>query len=213
MECDLTDQKMFKIALIQFRFTRFIPAIICALTLLSSCNNPRYEHHIVVGGAHPTKSANQVQVKPIDTAMYFSMINRCVDSLDRDTKNHGFEKYDLAGGAAEGGELMVYSNQNDRFKLEAVYYGETGKKVYRLYLKKKELVAAIERTTFYTMPIGIKKMQIDSVVTQSYVFKDGNVISSADAYGKVHHEKDIFKSAEIKNLLIELNEKIDKTRR
>ena len=189
-----------------------IPAIISALTLLSSCNNPRYEENIGVGGAHPIKRANQVLDKPIDTVMYASMINNYVDSIDRHTKNHGFEKYDLAGGSAEGGELMVYSNQNDRFKLEAVYYGETGKKVYCLYLKKKELVVAIENTTFYKVPIGIKKMQIDSVVTQSYVFKDGNVISSVDAYGKVHQGKDISKSTEINDLLIELTEKIDKTR-
>jgi len=203
---------MVKIALIKFRFTRFIAAIICLLTLLCGCNDPRYEENIGVGGAHPIKRAKQVQVTSIDTAMYVSMINRYVDSIDRDTKNQAFEKYDLAGGSAEGGELMVYSNQNDRFKLEAVYYGETGKKVYCLYLKKKELVVAIENTTFYKVPIGIKKMQIDSVVTQSYVFKDGNVISSVDAYGKVHQGKDISKSTEINDLLIELTEKIDKTR-
>jgi len=203
---------MFKIALIQFRFTRFIPAIICTLTLLCSCNDSRYEENIGVGGAHPIKRAKLVQDKTFDTVMYASMINHYVNSIDRLSKNCTFEKYDLAGSSAEGGELLVYSNQNGRFKLEAEYYGETGKKVYCLYLKKKELVAAIENTTFYKVPIGIKKMQIDSVVTQSYVFKDGNVISSVDAYGKVHQGKDISKSTEINDLLIELTEKIDKTR-
>ena len=190
----------------------YIWVIIPAVVLLSDCNFFNSEEGAITSVAAAEIGTKTDNEDAIDSAKYASLIIRYMDSIDRQVRNLTAKKYDLTGGSAEGGELNVYRSQAGTVKFEVLYFGETGNKEYSVYFKKRHLVAAIEKTTIYKMPIGIQKTQIDSVANYSYMFKDKNVIASINTQGVLQKGKNLKKFTEFNDLLKELTGQIDKKR-
>jgi hypothetical protein len=100
-----------------------------------------------------------------------------VDSVDKNLSGLSLSKVDVFGESAEGGEIRVYSNRSDTVRLRALYYGETGKNEYNLYLRNKQLVSFKETAIYYNAPIGKKPVKVDSTISTTFVLRKDRVLN------------------------------------
>jgi hypothetical protein len=98
--------------------------------------------------------------------------------LFKDSVEAGLDRFSCVvkndpSGSTEGGEIKYYIDRGDTAKIEATYYGETGKKVYSLYVKDGALVYFDEMTIEYKEPISAeRKVAIVARTRKSYVLQN-----------------------------------------
>lgn len=129
----------------------------------------------------PQELSTKDSIGAIDTATYVVAAEKYLDSIKRNISGLEVIKKDVFGSSAEGGEISIYRSGSDTLKLKAVYYGETGKNEYDLYLRKKKLVLFIERNVFYKSRIGKDPVKIDRTALMSFILDNGKVIRGKKA--------------------------------
>jgi len=141
---------------------------------------------------------------PVDTPDYVLSIEKYRDSLDKNLTTLKVKKIDVFGSSAEGGEIDIYTKRADTLKLRAVYYGETGKREYQIYLLSQAPVYLREKLSSYKSPIGKTPVKIESIIIKDFVLKDGMVLFGKKGKEVISTEAYRQKSIDISNLYKEV---------
>ncbi len=79
--------------------------------------------------------------------------------------------------SSESGELIGYFLDSNLRKISYTLYGETGKTESIFYLNTKQrLILSTKSTSFYDRPFYIDGFKINKVETDSFYFKNNNII-------------------------------------
>ncbi len=146
---------------------RNIIIILCSLIVVVGCGENK---------KHTSKQESKAQTEKIDTVAFVMGLNRYklkVDSMKRNIDSLERDIYK----SAEGGTVQSFYNSSDTLKKEIVYYGETGKRLIYIYLKKNEPVLIKDISIHYQRPINIDdEVKIESRIINTYYFDRGHLI-------------------------------------
>ncbi|WP_212002734.1 hypothetical protein [Chitinophaga sp. HK235] len=100
---------------------------------------------------------------------YKDSIDRNLSSLKRISKD--------VEGSTEGGEVALYLSGKDTLKIEATFYGETGKSNHVFYLKNRLPVFYTDTTYLYAAPIYISSdAKIDSMLVDQITLQGDSIV-------------------------------------
>lgn len=172
---------------------------------LISCNSSGQNHKNTLKESNVLlKEQSRPSLIPTDTLAYASTIENFCDSVHKNLAHLKMKKRDDFDGSAEGGEVRVYTSKTDTLKVEAVYYGETGKNEYEIYVRYKNPVFFKERTTYYHSPIGKIPVQTDSVISHTFLLKTGKVLIGKKGNKLITAHEKVQKANDINSLYKEI---------
>lgn len=140
----------------------------------------------------------------IDTVRYDLAVQKYADSVEKILGGLIATKTDVFGSSAEGGEINVYRQGVDTLKLTAVFYGETGKNQYELYLRDKKLVLFSEKAVSYRAPIDKNPVRIDKEILRSFVLYNGGIVLGKEGKMIIPRNEYVVKSEDIKDIYSEI---------
>jgi hypothetical protein len=152
----------------------------------------------------------QVKTNTIDTLAYTITIKKYCDSIDKNLSDLKVRKQDVFGGSAEGGYIYLYKAKTDTLRLKAVYYGETGKSEYNIYLRNKMMILFKEKSTYYVSPLGEGSVRIDSIILKNYILKDNKILIGENNKMKIATENYEQISRDIRELYKEILDQLDR---
>lgn len=80
-------------------------------------------------------------------------------------------------GSSEGGEAILYLSGRDTLRINAIFYGETGKSTYVFYIRNKYPVLYIDTTILYNEPIfASRKVKIKSITIDELILRNNTVV-------------------------------------
>ncbi len=98
-----------------------------------------------------------------------TLTNSKLKSLKKITKEDTAE-------STEGNEVLLYFDDSEIKKIQATYYGETGKAVDEYYFFNKKLIFYYRIESRYVVPINVNSnAKIASVIRQRYYFNENNL--------------------------------------
>jgi hypothetical protein len=119
------------------------------------------------GFAIAQKVSNAARVNFIKSQ--YAEINRNLKSYRREIKTDPVE-------TTEGNEVSLYFSGKEIKKIEAIYYGESGKLIEEYYFFNRELIFFYSADSHYIVPINVNASgKVASVKEERYYFKNGRI--------------------------------------
>jgi hypothetical protein len=115
-------------------------------------------------------------------------IRRQYASINRNLARYKVVRKKLSGFSAEGGELVAHFDGRSIMKIEATFYGETGKTREEYYYQDGRLIFVFHKEFIYEKPLSGKvvrthenRFYFDNDKLIKWINEDGKDSSTADA--------------------------------
>jgi hypothetical protein len=130
---------------------------------------------ILIGLNNSVFSQKTTEEKISEIRIWYAEINSGIEKLSKTI-------FDYPDESTEGGEIILYKNENKPVLLKVVYYGETGNMKYSFYFRNEELFFVFQEIEKYSVPIYVETNERDIVKEENrYYFYCNKMIKWIDS--------------------------------